>query len=82
MAYSSGSSSSSESGDDSGDAVMRRSGEGMFVDDVISTSSDEDDEMNGKGSFSLSQSKMLETGVVDTTYAQRTVWLVKVLILE
>lgn len=79
MPYSSGSgSSSAESGDDSGDARLRRSGEGMFVDDVISTSSDEDDEMNGKNPFSLSQSRMLETGVVDTTYAQRTVWLVKV----
>lgn len=71
--YSSG--SGSESGDDSG---TRRNGEGMFVDDVMSTSSDEDDEMNEKGPFSLSQRKMLETGVVDTTYAQRTVWLVKV----
>lgn len=49
----------------------------MFVDEV-STSSGEEDEMNGKGSASLSQNRMLETGVVDTTYAQRTVWLVKV----
>ncbi len=71
-------SSGSESGDDSGDSGTRRNGEGMFVDDAMSTSSDEDDEMNEKGPFSLSQRKMLETGVVDTTYAQRTVWLVKV----
>ena len=79
MPYSSNSNSSG-SDNESGDDISTRnmSGQGMFVDDVLSSSTDSDDDMNGKGPASLSQSRMLETGVVDTTYAQRTVWLVKV----
>lgn len=63
--------------DSSGEGEGMIQGRGMYVDD--SSGSDVDDEMMGKETVnSAANARMNDVGVVDTTYAQRTVWLVKV----
>lgn len=58
----------------SGEGMIK--GRGMYVDD--SSGSDDDETMGKETVDSASDARMNDVGVVDTTYAQRTVWLVKV----